>query len=82
MPRKRKNDLDEYTTERMKSVEFANAIRHREIFEASVRRGFQDIDEGRTITLHELKVKMGDAPPLVGVLAHPCNVRKPTGDLV
>lgn len=67
---------DQFTADCLQAREATNSVRRREMLEAATERGVKDMQEGRTLTLQEARVKFGNAPPLVGVLAHPCNVRK------
>jgi len=67
---------DAFTADCLQAREATNSVRQREMFEASIHQGMKDLHEGRVFTLREAKIKLGSAPPLVGVLAHPCNVRK------
>jgi hypothetical protein len=43
-------------------------------FMVGVERGLKDMEEGHTISLEDLKHKLGDTHTIVGVLAHPCNI--------
>ena len=43
---------------------FTSLIRKDNDLVASVKKGLADLKAGRSVSLHDLKVKLGDAPPL------------------
>jgi hypothetical protein len=64
---------------RKKAPDFIEAMRRNKGFLAAAEKGFKQIERGEYISLEELQIKLGDRPPVVGVLAHPCNIyRAPT----